>query len=111
MDELWNDTASEHYTIPAGARINKLSDIFTRGNRIELIVNGSNLNIFPENILVIPYNGMNPDIFVDNVYYNYKARIENIQARVDAQVIKDLDVGNLDVNEPLVRFQLEVYLY
>ena len=106
MDVLYNDTAGDHFTIPALARIpESVIDTLTTSTRIEIEINGTTQNLFPS----LGNQAYNMDLFVDNIYYNYKAPINNLNVRVTGEVFTDLDAGTVD--NPSIKVLIECYLY
>lgn len=104
-DVFFNDTTSEHFTVPDKARLINVIDSASVPCIINLQVNGSPLQIFPSGAAT----SYPIDLFIDNIYYTYKEKISSLDVSVLGSVINDLDTGG--VVNPDIRVLLEVYLF
>lgn len=104
-DVLWNATSGDQFAVPGLAKIPTVIDTFTTSSRISLIINGTRQNIFASNI----GGAYTLDLFVDNIYFNYKARIETIDFQVTGDIFTDLPAGT--TGNPLIKVLIECYSY
>jgi len=109
-DILWNKTSGDHFTIPDNFRLHQVEDIYPTQTRITFEINGTALNMFPVDVQPIPASPMyNLDLFVDNVYYNYKSKITSLNFKVDGSYCNDFEATT--TVEANMKVLIECYLY
>jgi hypothetical protein len=104
-DELFNDTSNDHFIINENARITKCIDAFTSAGHIQLFINGVDLNLFPS----VAAGGQVLDLFVDNIYYNYKAPISSIDMNILGSIVENLE--NQAEDTVKIKVLIEAYTY
>jgi len=84
-------------------RINRLFDDFVSGTRIDFLINGNTVDMFPGSAQFFPL-----DVWFDSIMYKHPAKIETLSCRVLSRVINDLTTGALVA--PNVKVMIECYL-
>lgn len=105
-DVFFDNTNTVHFTVPAGGRLINVVDEFSTTARIDLFVNGGLLPIFPTYIGNIGYP---LDLYVDNIYFYYKAKVETINMSVTGNVMIDLNTGAVEA--PNLKVLIECYIF
>lgn len=105
MDELFNVTSLEHFIVKENARLTKVVDDFTSLGHIKIFINGVDLNLFPS----VAAGGQVLDLFVDNIYYNYKAPIASIDVNVLGSIVDNFDAQTTDTVK--IKVLIEGYVY
>lgn len=90
-------------TIFSNLRINRIFDDFVSGTRIELIINGNTVDMFPGGNQFFPL-----DVWFDSIMYKHPSKITSIAVRVLSRVCNDLTTGALVA--PNVKVMIECYL-
>jgi len=105
-DVFYNATTGDHYTVPGGGRLINVVDDMTTSARIEFFINEFLMNFFPT---YIGTQGYPLDLFLDNIYYNFKEKVESLRISVDGNVYTDL--SGVAQNNPWIKLLVECYLY
>lgn len=84
-------------------RINRVFDDFVAGTRIDLIINGNTVDMFPGSGQTFPL-----DVWFDSIMYKHPAPIQSLNVRVLSRVVNDLSTGALVA--PNVKVMIECYL-
>ena len=92
-------------TIQNNLRMNRVFDDFVFGTSINFLINNNPLPIFVPNSLCYPL-----DLWIDNVFYLYPARIETLNIFVNSRVEQDISGVAGGLVAPNVRFVVECYL-
>jgi len=87
----------------ANQRINRIFDDFVAGTRINLLINGNTIDLFPGGGQTFPL-----DVWFDSIMYKHPAKIETLNCQVLSRVINDLTTGALVA--PNVKVMIECYL-
>jgi hypothetical protein len=87
---VWNNT-----------RIERLFDFITVGTNLTLTINDMPQSMFKA-------NDYNADLFIDNIFYKYPEKIQNIAVQCNMRVVQDMSTGAAAT--PNVRVVMEVYL-
>jgi hypothetical protein len=99
-------------TIPAQARINRIFDVYDFGCQLTLLINGSPVELFPSEVLIVPPAGdgnVPLDLDLDNLFYKFPAKLTSLDMRLDAQIFSSI-VGGGVADQPLVKIFLQCYL-
>lgn len=104
-DVLWNSTTGDQFSVPPLARIPTVIDTFTTSPRITIEINGTRQDIFPS---VTP-GAYTMDLFVDNIYSNYKSKVSTLNVSVLGDVFVDLPTGT--PGAPTIKVLIECYSY
>jgi hypothetical protein len=105
VDELYNLTTGDHFVINENARITKCVDAFTSTGHIQLFINGVDVNLFPS----VAAGGQVLDLFVDNIYYNYKAPIASIDMNILGSIVSNFETQAEDTVK--IKVLIEAYSY
>ncbi len=106
VDFFVNDgVVSNTETIPPRARINRVFDEFINGAQIDFLINGIPIAFFPKT----PEGGYPADLFVDNIYYHFKEKIQTFSCSVDVDVFTDLE-GGINTGQPFIKVLIECYI-
>ena len=97
------DTNKE--TIPTRARIIRVFDDFINGAQIKLVINSVPSGLFP----ISAEGGYPADLFLDNIYYLVKEKLETLSLSVDVRVFDDISTGM--TSRPFIKVLLECYTY
>jgi len=110
VDLYVNDGATtSKETIPAKSRINRIFDFYNLGARINFLLNGAPLTFFQSvDSAGVAVDGYPVDLWIDNIYYKYPAKVSAIDLAITAKVFDDIEAGTT-VN-PLVKVIVECYL-
>jgi hypothetical protein len=115
IDLYLNDgatTTSE--TIPGNARINRIFDVYDFGCQLTLLINGSPVELFPSEVLIVPPAGdgnVPLDLDLDNIFYKFPAKLTSLDIRLDAQIFSDIRTAAPQMDQPLVKVFLQCYLF
>ena len=101
VDMYVNDGATTNAeTVPINARIDRLFDVFGQGTLLNLRINGGPVNLF---------NAVFPlDVDLQNIYFKYPEKIQDLTLQVTALVIMDLEAAT--TQNPNIKVNMEVYL-
>jgi len=92
-------------TIQANLRINRLFDDFVFGASIYFRINQNPLPMFVNNVLAYPL-----DLWIDNVFYLFPEKVQEIVVRVNGRVEQDISGVAGGLVSPNILVQVECYL-
>lgn len=93
-------------TLVQNTRINRVFDTFAAGLNLQITINGEVIPIVP--IIGTGDFAVPLDLFVDNIYYIHRYKIQSITVNAAAQIDSDL-TGTLDA--PRLYVLIECYVY
>lgn len=106
------DTFTE--TIPTNVRINRLFEVYDFGCTVRLSINGAETPIFtPSTPIFPPASDGNAwiDMDIDNIYYKYPSKLQDLGFSVRAQVASDITPGGVVYTNPNVNVFLQCYIF
>lgn len=104
MDFFVSDgTVNNEETLPSGIRITRVLDRFGSGARIDFLINGTPIGIFPSSAV----RGYPLDLHIDNIYYWYKEKIDTFDVSV-LSVVMNARTGASGT--PQIKVVVEVYI-
>jgi hypothetical protein len=102
-DINFSDGTTEDLDGVQGLRVNRLFDDVLSGTGIQFMINGSPVLFNAINNLAYPL-----DLFVDNIYYQYPAKIETMTITINSRMMVDL--LNLTMATASVKVLVECYI-
>jgi len=100
-------------TIPANCRINRAFDVYDYGCQLTMLINGSRVPLFPNEVVIVPpaADGNVPiDLDIDNIFYKHNAKLTSFEMRLDAQIFSSIVSTAQVIDQPLVKIFVQCYL-
>lgn len=92
-------------TIPSGARLDRIFDVYTNYTDVRLILNGALISVFAN----VPGGGHYPlDLWIDNVFYRLNQALVSIDVQVNGTYFDDIEAQT--TRHPNVKVLIECYL-
>lgn len=106
------DTFTE--TIASNLRINRLFEVYDYGCTVRLSINGAECPIFtPSSAIIPPASDGNAwiDMDLDNIYYKYPSKLQDLGFSVRAQVAQNMTAGAPVYAFPDVNVFIQCYIF
>jgi hypothetical protein len=100
-------------TIPANCRVNRAFDVYDFGCQLTLELNGSRVQMFPNEVVIAPPAGdgnVPIDLDIDNIFFKYDAKLTSFNIRLDAQIFSSIVSTAQVIDQPLVKIFVQCYL-
>jgi len=100
-------------TIPANCRVNRAFDVYDYGCQLTMLINGSRVPLFPQEVVIVPPAGdgnVPLDLDIDNIFYKHNAKLTSFELRLDAQIFSSIVSTAQVIDQPLVKIFVQCYL-